>query len=618
MENKYYDHLKPKLPKQSFSDIVNEQLNIVQQQQQSRFAQELRAQKDQRKVLDAQQKQTLGFDVSKLSDIDKEVFAAKRDWLSDRINSFYYTGSKRGEFINDVNDLSNRFEELEYHQNNIATEKETLESYVSGTKQWTDKNLRLGDDVNSLNYKNSQWNNSGIDPNSLEIDPATGDAYGYYVDINGTRLKDESGADQFGPVQLSPTRGSKEYFSPTVTPYDNLFPATYCKPFASTATRIKKNDEHYPTLDEKKAALRKYVTLDASNNPSAVATARTQFSENYGEGIAESILQTDQLENGEQEGYIPMDMREYIDETMRLLNGNLMDSDGSGSGSGEAPKVFPSTAQFQLDSFTRPNSGFTGPMLPGSELQGGEKFGSGISTLMVPKSGVGKSEMWIESSYVPQDDQDPRLNEVSNQYKVLGVAVDESDVPNLFVRAEMYIEKDVTEVNEYLVGLEGVIPPETETQDVKTVKNIVVTTHNEKGERNEEYITILAQIGYAAGIKEGERDDAIKKGMEILRSHNDSEAQIFASMPTPNDESTQQAPNEGQQMMGDMQFANAIEPILIESQGERIADMTLANLLDYVKENPDQREEILQNAQNGNIPYIGSNGSLNYRESDDI
>ena len=174
MENKYYDHLKPKLPRQSFSDVVNEQLNIVQQQQQSRFAQELRAQKDQRKVLDAQQKQLLGFDVSKFSDIDKEVFAAKRDWLADRINNYYYTGSQRGEFINDVNDLSNRFEELEYHQNNTATEKETLESYVSGTKKWTDKTLRLGDDVNSLNYKNSQWNNSGIDPNSLEIDPAYG------------------------------------------------------------------------------------------------------------------------------------------------------------------------------------------------------------------------------------------------------------------------------------------------------------------------------------------------------------------------------------------------------------------------------------------------------------
>ena len=610
MENKYYDHLKPKLPRQSFSDVVNEQLNIVQQQQQAGLAQQMRAQKDQQKILDAQQNKLLGFDVSNFSDVDKEVFAAKRDWLADRINNFYYTGSKRGEFIDDVNTLSGRYDELEHHYNNIKVEREALEGYISGTRKWTDDNLRLADDINSLNYKNSQWDNSGIDPESLEIDPATGDAYGYYVDINGTRLKDDNGVDQFGPVQGSPTRGSKDYFSPTVTPYENLFPGEFSKRHASGANRLKRNTTNYANVDEKRAELRGWVTADVLNNPSAVATSRKQFMENYGEDVAESILKTDQAKNEGQEGYIPMDLREYIDETMRFLEGNLLDSDGSSSD--EAPKVFPSTVQFQLDSFTRPNAGFTGPMLPGSELQGGEKFGSGISTLMVPKSGVGKSAMMIESTYVPQDDQDPRLHEVSDQYRVLGVAVDESDVPNLFVRAEMYIEEDVTEVNEYLAGLKGVTPPESKTKDVKVVKNIVVTTHNEKGERNEEYVTILAQLGYAAGITEGEREDAMKKGMEILRSHNDSEAQIFASMPTPNDESTQQAPNAGQQMMGDMQFANAIEPILIENQGEQEADSTLAGLLEHIKENPDDKEEILQNTQNGNIPYFGSDGQLYY------
>ena len=108
--------------------------------------------------------------------------------------------------------------------------------------------------------------------------------------------------------------------------------------------------------------------------------------------------------------------------------------------------------------------------------------------------------------------------------------------------------------------------------------------------------------------------------METLRSHNDSESQIFASMPNPNDaqQGAQQAPNDGEQLMRDMQFASAIEPILIESQGERVADSTLANLLEYIKENPDQREEILQGAQNGEIPYIGSDGQLYYEGSSDI
>mgnify|MGYP003646363453 CR=1 FL=1 len=89
--------------------------------------------------------------------------------------------------------------------------------------------------------------------------------------------------------------------------------------------------------------------------------------------------------------------------------------------------------------------------------------------------------------------------------------------------------------------------------------------------------------------------------MEALRSHNDSESQIFASMPNPNDETAQQAPNDGQQMMGDMQFAQAIEPILIESQGQQEADLTLSSLLD-----------ILQNTQSGNIPYFGADGQLYY------
>ena len=609
MENKYYDHLKPKLPRQNFSDIVNEQMGLIKQQQQSRLAQDFLVEKEQRKTLDAQQKELKGFDVSKFSEVDVEVFSAKKEWLADRIKNFYYTGSKRGEFVDDVNALNTRFDELEYHQKNTKSEKETLEGYVSGSKPWTDKSLKLGDTKESLDYKNMQWNNSGIEPGSMEVDPATGDAYGYYVDINGTRLQDESGADQFGPVQGSPTRGSKEYYAPTVSPYDNLLPGAFSKEFAAAANRLKNNQNM--SLEEKKSLLRDWVTTTASGNQSVVATAQTQFVSNYGEEQSQAILVDDQNKNAEQEGYIPMDMREYIDETMRFLDGNLMDTPSTTEEDG--PKIFPSSVEFQLDSFTRPNAGFTGPMVPGSELQGGEKFGSGISTLMVPKSGIGKSSIMIESTYVPQDDQDPRLHEVSDQYKVLGEAMDESDVPNLFVRAEMYMEEDVTEVNPYLVGLEGVLAPDSKTKNVKTATNIVVSPHNENGETNQEYISILAQLGYSAGVTEGDRSNAIKKGMETLRSYNDSESQIFASMPNPNDaQQAQQAPNDGQQMMGDMQFASAIEPLLIESQGEQEADSTLNNLLEYVKENPDEREEILQNAQNGNVPYFGSDGQLYY------
>ena len=538
MENKYYDHLKPKLPRQSFSDVVNEQLNIVQQQQQAGLAQQMRAQKDQQKVLDAQQKKLLGFDVSNFSDVDKEVFAAKRDWLADRINNFYYTGSNRGEFVNDVNTLSGRYDELEHHYNNISTEREALEGYVSGTKKWTDKNLRLADDINSLNYKNSQWDNSGIDPESLEIDPATGDAYGFYVDINGTRLKDDNGVDQFGPVQGSPTRGSKEYFSPTVTPYENLFPGEFSKRHASGANRLKRNTTNYANLDEKRAELRGWVTADVLNDRSAVATARKQFMENYGEDVAESILKTDQAKNEGQEGYIPMDLREYIDETMRFLEGNILDTPSKGSSSSDGDNVFPSSAQFNLAEFqdpsisSSPTTGVFGQ--PAMAYQGDEDFGKGITTLMVPKAGVGKSSMLIESSYVPTSDTDPRANEAGGQYRVLGVAVDESGGRNLFVRAEMTLDELTDEGNIYTQNLPGVIPEEGDTKKVKSVVPIVVRAVNEDGGANQEYQSILAGIGYAAGVKKGEdKIVAIKKGMQVLKSYNDSEAQIFASMPTP-------------------------------------------------------------------------------------
>ena len=63
--------------------------------------------------------------------------------------------------------------------------------------------------------------------------------------------------------------------------------------------------------------------------------------------------------------------------------------------------------------------------------------------------------------------------------------------------------------------------------------NIVVPAVGEGGEKNDEYISILAQIGFMAGVKEGERNDAIRKGLEVLKMFNDSEAQIFASQPTP-------------------------------------------------------------------------------------
>ena len=523
MENKYYDYLKPQLPQQSFSDVVNQQLQIVQQQQQQRLAQDLLIQREQRKVQDAQQEQLLGFDPSNFSEVDRQVFAAKKDWLSNRINGFYYTGANRTEFVNDVQSLNALYEGLENHHKNTKTEREALEGYVSGTKQWTDKTMKLGDTKESLDYKVAQWNTSGVDPNSIEFD-ANGDAYGYYTDINGMRMQDENGADMFGLVAEAPTRGSKEYFSPTISPYENLLPGAFSKDYSAGATRLKNNQKL--TYDQKLTELREWVTFDAINNPSVVATARSQFAQNYGEDVFESYLATDQQKNGDQEGYIPMDLREYIDETMRFLEGNLMETPSKKEEKG--PAVFPSSVEFKMDDFyIDPAFQMTQAYTP--------TFGSGISSLMVPRSGVGKSTVMVESTYTPRSNTDPRANEVSDQYKVLGVAVDASGANNLFVRAEMYVEEEISSLDPAIAAtLQNYnINADGKTTNVKKVVNIVVPAVGEGGEKNDEYVSILAQIGFMAGVKEGDRNDAIKKGLEVLKMFNDSEAQIFASQPTP-------------------------------------------------------------------------------------
>ena len=113
--------------------------------------------------------------------------------------------------------------------------------------------------------------------------------------------------------------------------------------------------------------------------------------------------------------------------------------------------------------------------------------------------------------------------------------MDNSDVPKLFVRAEMYLQQDISDLDPtYAATLQGYdINMDGKTVDKKEVVNIVVDAYTPEGDTNQEYISILAQLGYSAGVKDGERNNAIKKGMEVLRTFNDSEAQIFASQPRP-------------------------------------------------------------------------------------
>ena len=157
MEQKYYDHLKPKLPKQSFSDVVNQQMEIVQKQQQLRAAQDMQIMKARQKQMESQQKQLLGYDVADMSEVDKQTFGAKRDWLKGRIDNYYYGPQNYGQFVEDVNALKTLHAELKNHSDNVSSSMGNLEGWVTGTKEWTNEDVELKDDMNSLNYKRQMW-----------------------------------------------------------------------------------------------------------------------------------------------------------------------------------------------------------------------------------------------------------------------------------------------------------------------------------------------------------------------------------------------------------------------------------------------------------------------------
>ena len=135
---------------------------------------------------------------------------------------------------------------------------------------------------------------------------------------------------------------------------------------------------------------------------------------------------------------------------------------------------------------------------------------------------------------------DPRVNEVSDQYKVLGVAIDANK--NLFVTAEMYMETTEEDLannpqlqarraNLIAMGLN--VDAAKVTRQKRTVPIIVSPTMEKDGKvvRNPEYLTILAKLALIKGFKIDDQLDAAAKGMDILEDFNDEQAQIAASLP---------------------------------------------------------------------------------------
>ena len=527
-KQKYYNYEAPKLPQPTFSDMVDQQIQLIQQRKSQEAQQQIMIAAEQRKIQDKQAEQLYGFDVEDLSELDRDVFNAKKQWMKDRIDSYYYSGSKRGEFMQDVATLTSRFDELKAHSDNTKAERAKLEGWVSGTQQWTDSQNELKDDINSYNLKISNWEKGGVDPSSIQIDPATGDAYGNYTDINGNPLLDQQGNPQYGLVHQSPTRGSKEYFTPTTSPYANLLPGKFSKEFSAATNRLKDNPNM--SYEQKVQELQTWVTATAMQNQSVQATAMNVFNQNYGPA-AQAAIQNDAKSDQGDGSYIPIQMREYVDETMKFLIGNLQET-SSESGSGKGNKPLSSFVSFNVQDFQVPF--MDGTILPDPD------FGQGITNLLVPSTGAGGPGLMIPRSYTPMTPDDPRVNEVSDQYKVLAVGIDANK--NLFVTAEMYKELTNDELagnpelqarRQNLMAMGLNVDAAKVTRQKRTVPIIIKPTMDKDGRtvRNPEYMTILAKLALLKGFKIEDQIDAAAKGMDILEDFNDEQAQIAASLP---------------------------------------------------------------------------------------
>jgi len=516
-KDKYYDHLKPKLPPVSFSQAIEQQIQIVEQQRKARAASDMAMSKDRQKQLERQQKELLGFDVSNMSEVDKQVFANKRDWLKGRINNYYYTGNNTGQFIEDVNSLKNLHQELGNHYENVKGAQNNLEGWVTGTKQWTNKDLDLKDDINTFNQKRTMWEMSGIDPTSLRVD-ANGDTYGYYTDISGNRIKGQDGNPVYGLAAAAPTRGSQEYFSPTMAPYENLLPAKFAESFHKTLTKVRQDPN--TNLAQKQEMLRSYVTQSAMGNPSVLATASLQLKENYGDEASASVLAKDKESAGD--GYVPIDIREYVDEAMRYLPIEVIDKskDGSGSGSSDDNVLFPSTSQFDVENFRY----YHPPLLEGA-LVSDPEFGSGISSMLVPRAGVGGSTTIIPVSESPISDLDPRSKIAGDSYKLTGVAMDEGN--RLFVNAQAKVNVPKNEFTPEAMERLRAAGVDISGEFIQQTKPISFVLEPSKGD---EYLSILANLGYSAGAKKDNRRDAIIRGHELLQQFNEQQAQILAGI----------------------------------------------------------------------------------------
>jgi len=258
-------------------------------------------------------------------------------------------------------------------------------------------------------------------------------------------------------------------------------------------------------------------------NQSAMATARSVFQDEYGEEF-ESVLAQDQQAN-QGEGYVPMDIRDYINETMRFLPVEV-ESDSAGSGVNPQDEVFPTSARFDASEFNVPTF-FPSPN--GSN----QPPGTGVAAMFVPRTTQGASTMIVQLG-VDRDQlaaRDPRKGMAGDSYKVSTVALDVNN--NMFVKANVKVKVPKNQMTEAerrrLESLPGYDPNSEEMVEVYRDVPIYMPAPEPGSQDAIEYLSILKNIAISSGYS-GSDGELAEKGMEIIKANNDRVQQELDSI----------------------------------------------------------------------------------------
>ena len=238
------------------------------------------------------------------------------------------------------------------------------------------------------------------------------------------------------------------------------------------------------------------------------------------------MLAQDQQAN-QGEGYVPMDIRDYINETMRFLPVEVQ-SDSEGSGVNPQDEVFPTSARFNVAEFPTVPAFFPDPDQP--ELQAP---GTGVSAMFVPRTTQGRSTMVVQLGVDKNDlpDSDPRKAMAGDSYKVSTVALDVNK--NMFIKANVRVKVPKNEMTqaerERLESLPGYDPNSEEMVEVYRDVPIFIKAPEPGSQDTIEYLSILKNIAISSGYS-GSDEDLMEKGMEIIKANNDRVQQELDSI----------------------------------------------------------------------------------------